>query len=148
MKPAALILVLLVLIAGCTRQSEPAVCSGEGMQHKLTGVWVHNRMLKSGRDIVATLEIFPDGTYTGVDTFSKPMPDGSSRIESSGRWRIEDGFLIFTMTSCSQTNARLPEDGRVGVVRLDDHELEYEPPDKYEGISVSTNHIVFRKQTR
>ena len=148
MKPGALILVLLVLVAGCGRQSEGAASSDQERQHKLAGVWVHKRTLKSERDVVATLAMNPDGTYTGIDTFSKPMPDGVSRIETSGRWRIEDGFLVMTETSSSLTNAHLPEEGRVRVVRLDDRELEYAPPDKYEGISVPTNHIIFRKQMR
>jgi hypothetical protein len=148
MKLGALILLLLMSAAGCSRQSESAASSDQKMQHKLAGVWVHNRTLKSGPDIVAFLEMNQDGTYTGIDTFSKPMPDGVSRVETGGRWRIENGFLIMTGTSSSLTNAHLPEEARIKIVRLDERELEYEPPDKYEGFSVSTNHIIYKKQTR
>jgi hypothetical protein len=142
------ILVLLVLVAGCRKQSERAASSDGEMWRKLAGVWVHKQTLKSGAEIVATLEMARNGTYTDVDTFSKPLPDGLRKIESSGRWRIEDGFLIMTVTSSSLTNAQSGEEARVRIVRLDDRELEYEPLDKYEGVSVPTNHIIFKKQTR
>ncbi|HEU5125144.1 MAG TPA: hypothetical protein VFW05_13905 [Verrucomicrobiae bacterium] len=148
MKPITLISVLLALMAGCRPQSELAPSSDEEMQHKIAGVWVHQGTLKSKGDFVATLELAPDGTYSDINTFSKPLPQGLSRIETSGRWRIENNFLIITETNSSPTNAHLAEEVRFEIVRLDDRELEYKPPETYEGFSVPTNHIVFRKATR
>jgi hypothetical protein len=148
MKPHEFILVALVLIAGCKRPSDLATSFDQVMQQKLAGVWVRNRTLKSGGEIVSTLEMTRDGAYTGIKTFSKPTPDGLSRIEARGRWRIEDGFLIMTLTTTSLTNAGVSEKSRLRIVRLDDHELEYEPPEEADGSSVPTNHIVFRRQTR
>lgn len=92
--------------------------------------------------------MLPDGNYTGIDTFSKALPDGVSRIETRGRWRIQNGFLIMTEISSSLTNAQSPEEVRVRIVRLDDRDLEYEPPDKIKGFSVPTNHIIFRRQPK
>jgi len=150
MKLFALLLVL-VLVAGCQRQSEHVASSDEALQRKLAGVWVHKRTLKSGPDVVATLQVNPDGTFSGTSIFSKPLPDGLGRLEQSGTWRIEDGFLVMTVTSSSLTNAQLPEEGRVQIVRLDERELEYKPAESIEGIEgvyIATNHIIYRRQTR
>lgn len=111
MRASACILVLLVLVAARGRHREPAASSDEGMRKRLAGVWVYEHESASGQDIVDTLEVTPGGTFADVHSFPK-RKRGPRRIEDSGTWRIEDGVLIATVTSSSQTNAQVPEEWR------------------------------------
>lgn len=147
MKASTCILVLFVLVAACSRHPEPAPSTDEGMQKKLAGVWIHERRSPFGQDIVATLEISPGGTYSAVTSFPK-RKRGRPTLEDGGTWHIEAGFLIITSTTGSETNAPVPIVVRYRIVRLNDRELELEPPDTIDGVSILTNTVVYRKHTR
>jgi hypothetical protein len=117
------------------------------MRTKLVGVWLSVHKYASGPDVTDTVEVAADGACTNK-TFIPERKVGSRTIEQIGRWRIQDGDLIETITSDSQTNARLPTVARYKIVRLDERELELDPADKVKGVVYPTNRLIYRKQTR
>jgi hypothetical protein len=147
MKASALSLVLFVSVTACSRHAEPPASSDEGMQHKLAGVWVHEQTTPSGQHIVGTLEMAQGGTYTSI--LSLPARKvGPRRIESSGIWRIEDGFLIITETGASLTNFQGTNVMRCKILRVENHEFEFEFGGAIDGFTIPTNRTVFRKEAR
>jgi hypothetical protein len=149
MRASACILVLCVLVAACRRHPEAAASSDEGLQKKLAGVWVCEQTSKLGQDIIDTIELSPDGTYAAVHRLPNRQL-GPRTIEESGTWAVEEGILVVTqmVTSVSEANAQGQAVGHMKIVRFDARELEVEGADKIEGVSISTNRLVFRRQAR
>ena len=146
MRVSISILALLVLATACKRHRGPASSSDEAMPKKFAGVWSGELKYSSGSDSLETMELALDGTFAVKISIPKRQ-FGPRTIEMNGTWRIENGFLIETTTSDSQTKKRLPSVWRAKIVRIDDRELELDA-EKIDGVGYPTNQLIFRKQTR
>jgi hypothetical protein len=146
--PSALtnfILSSVLLFTAC-RQQKPSPSSDEVMLKKLPGIWTCEYKYPSGGDSKSTIRVATDGSCQS--TLSIPGRKlGPRSIEQSGTWRVENGFLVGTITNDSQTNAVVPSTNRYRILRLDDRELVLEHLEKVPGVMYPTNQIVFSKQS-
>jgi hypothetical protein len=135
---------VVLLVTACSRHEDSA---DEKIRKNLPGTWVLEARYESGSDIRSTTTVAPDGSY--ACTLDLPgRTNGPRTISMEGTFRVENGFLIDTITRDSQTNARaVPNTNRSRVVRIDDRELvlEYE---RLPGFGYPTNQPVYRKQTK
>ena len=146
MRASSSILVLMMLVLACRPRRESTSSPDEQMRTKLAGVWVGVQKYASGHDVMNTMEVTSDGTCTTKLSIPERKV-GPRTIEQTGTWRLEDGVLVETITSDSQTNARVPDMVRFKILRIDDHELELDV-DRVGGLVYPTNRFIFTKQTR
>ena len=134
---------VVLLVTACSRHEDSA---DDKIRKKLLGTWVLEARYEGGSDMRSTVTIAPDGSY--ACTLDLPgRTNGPRTISMEGTFRVEDGFLIDTVTKHSQTNAKWPNTSRSRIVRIDDRELvlEYERLPEF---GYPTNETVYRKQTK
>jgi hypothetical protein len=147
MRASIWILVLVVLVAGCKGDPESAASADEGMQKKLAGIWVCD--VKSRKEIKGTntINLAADGSYISIVSLPK-REVGLRRLESSGKWRIEDGSLIISQTNANFAEVQGTNVWRLKIVRVEERELELEPGGDFGGINIPTNRTVYRREAR
>ncbi|HET7626343.1 MAG TPA: hypothetical protein VFM25_13880 [Verrucomicrobiae bacterium] len=136
-----LLFVLLLLVTACHRHADSA---DEQIRRQLPGIWTFDARYADGNEALCRVTVAPDGSYSSTITLPH-RTNGSRVINMEGAFRVEDGFLIDTVTNDSQTNASMTFRSR--ILRANDHELILED-EKIPGVVYATNTIVFRKQTR
>jgi hypothetical protein len=144
---APYVLASVLLLTACRRKEETHLSPDTEMRKKLPGIWVFEPKYASGRnDQRVTTTVAADGSY--VTSIALPgRTNGPRTIKLEGTWRIEDGFLIDTITKDSQTNSSVPRTSRDRIIRIDDRELELADPEKNPGTVSPTNQIIMRRKT-
>jgi hypothetical protein len=137
------IFAVVVVVTACRQQKDSA---DEKMQKALPGTWTWEAKYASGDHTEFTTTVAPDGSYVGtVDTPNRT--NGPRIVTNEGTFRIENGYLVDTVTNSSQTNTPVPRTDRYRIVRIDDRELalDYERPP---GGVYPTNEVVYRRRTK
>ena len=88
-----------------------------------------------GSDNKIIFEIAPNGDFTRHGVSSGGI---HSSLNVAGTLKVQDGYLIETITNSSQRGARLPRVSREKIIRADDHEIVF----TIEGM---TNQIAIKK---
>ncbi|HEX5219004.1 MAG TPA: hypothetical protein VFZ59_05505 [Verrucomicrobiae bacterium] len=143
MKFAVSILAMVLLATACRPHKDSA---DDRMQKGLSGTWIFEGKYARGGDTKETITVAPDGRYILV--ISMPTrTNGPRTVSLEGTLRVENGFLIDTVTKDSQTNAPVPTTNRIRIIRIDGRELvlDYE---RLPGTVHPTNQIVLLKQTK
>jgi len=125
-------ILLILLLVGCRHDTTKP-------QQRLVGTWLVDIVTLDGGHFRSVITVAPDGSYSCK--FSKATTSGVLTGAIEGRYEINRGTLIDTMTKHSNTNAVLPSVSRAQIIRLDDQELVTQ----CEGM---TNEIVMRKESR
>jgi hypothetical protein len=134
---------VVLWVTACKRHEDSA---DDKIRKKLPGIWVFEARFARGGDVVSTTTVAPDGSY--VCTIAIPgRTNGPRTISMEGTFRVENGFLIDTITKNSQTNASVPSTNRGRIVRIDDRELVLDD-ERLPGVVYATNEAVYRKQTK
>lgn len=120
-------LVLIVFLTACKKHNEikPAPSEFE-LQQRLVGKWscskdYTNELSTNGTTFESSVTVASNGTYVGDLSEYNPTHLKSWHIE--GTWKINNGFLIDTITKHSSTNAILPIEERAKIIRFDTNEL-------------------------
>jgi hypothetical protein len=134
---------MVLLVTACSRHEDSA---DDKIRKKLPGTWVLEARYEGGSDIRSKVTVAPDGSY--ACTLDLPgRTNGPRTISMEGTFRVEDGFLIDTVTKDSQTNAKWLNTTRSRIVSIDDREFVLED-ERLPGFGYPTNQPVFRKQSK
>jgi hypothetical protein len=133
---------VVLLVTACGRHEDSA---DDKIRKKLPGIWAFEAKYETGSAVQNIITFAPDGSYTA--TIDTGRTNGPRVINVEGTFRVENGFLLETVTKNSQTDTLLTNTSRARIVGIDDRELvlDYE---KVPGVVYSTNQTVFRKQTK
>ena len=142
-----------ILLVGCSKQSgssgtsstpakeqpsaESAATSDAEVSKNLPGAWhvVPSSAEQSGNKIIFT--IAPNGDFTRHGVSSDGV---HSSLDVAGTLKVQDGYLIETITNSSQRGARLPRVTREEIIRANDHEIVFT-------VKGMTNQITIQKDT-
>jgi len=129
MKIALQLLLLITILTACS-----TVPSDARIQQKIVGTW------KAGR---GTTENRPDGSY--VHQFRINVTnEGMKDLTEEGTWRIENGYLITTITNEPWPDAdHAPL--RFKVVSIDDHKLVVSQADRIMDRIITNAIVVYRQ---
>jgi hypothetical protein len=134
---------VVLLITACRSHKDTA---DDKLQKELSGTWMFEAKFARGGDTLSTLAVAPNGSY--VCTIAIPgRTNGPRTVSMEGTFRVENGFLIDTVTKNSQTNASVPYTNRSRIIRVDDRELVLDD-EKIPGTVQPTNETIFRRQTK
>jgi hypothetical protein len=137
--------VVLLLLATACKKQEVAVKAA--LPENLPGVWVFEASYANGDKAQRTVTLAPDGNC--VSTISGPGGTAGPLAGSQeGKMRVEDGYLITTVTKDGlTTNVAGLYTNRARIVRMDDRELVLEE-EQVPGAVYATNQMVYRKQAK
>ena len=126
------VIVLGIILTGCSKAPSDAEVS-----KNLPGAWhvVPSSAEQNGNKIIFT--IAPNGDFTRHGVSSDGV---HSSLDIAGTLKVQDGYLIETITNSSQRGARLPRVTREKIIRANDHEMVV----VIEGIGM-TNTITIQK---
>ena len=132
MKNILPVIALGLILTGCSKAP-----SDTKVSKSLPGSWhmVPLSAEQSGNKIIFT--IAPNGDFTRHGVSSDGV---HSSLDIAGTLKVQDGYLIETITNSSQRNAHLPRITREKIIRADDHEIVF----TVEGM---TNQITIQKDT-
>jgi len=142
-KTALLLVAIPLLVTACGRNSESA---DEKLRKQLPGVWMFEAKYASGSEALCRFTMASDGSYSSTITLPH-RTNGPQVVSMEGTFRVEDGFLIDTVTKNSQTNASVPSTNRSRIVRIEGRELVLSD-EKIPGTVSPTNETIYRKQTK
>lgn len=125
MKVAFLLLVLTATLAGCKRQQDSASSLS-------AGTWTCELDYPNGGHFQSTAILDSTGRY--VCNGSVTSTNGVRTFTIQGTMKIEDGFIVDTMTKHSNTNAPLPHPSRAKIIRRSEREIVA----RWEGMEVES----------
>ena len=125
MRAAFLLLVSTVMLAGCKRE--------QGSSSPLSaGTWACELDYPSGGHYHSTITLDSEGRY--VCNGSVTSTNGIRTFTVAGIMKMEEGFVVDTMTKHSNTNAKLPYTSRAKIIRQSEREIVA----KWEGAEVES----------
>ena len=136
-----LFLAVVLLMTACRQHKDSA---DEKMQKQHPGTWFFEAKYAQGNE-EETLAVAPDGSYTLAVYMPGQTNEGHVRaVNLEGTLRVEDGFLIDTVT---KSTSGVAITNRARIIRINDRELaiEYE---RLPGVVYATNQTVFLKQIK
>jgi hypothetical protein len=139
-------LIPALLLTSCRREEKSRLSPKQEVSNKLAGTWVFEPKYAYGSsEQKETVTVASDGSYiTVINLFNRKI--GPRTIRQEGTWRVEDGFLIDTITKDTQTNCSVPRTSRFRIVRIDEGELELDDTEKGPGAVYPTNQLIWHKQ--
>jgi hypothetical protein len=119
MTRALLLFTSLLLLAGCAHLNDADT------RKNLPGVWhvVQPQLDKAGWQMIYT--IAPNGDFTRETLMSH---EGVHGVDMTGRWQIQDGYLIETITYMRvRRDEQLPKVLRWKIIHANDREMVVVP---------------------
>jgi len=143
---ATLVLGIALWVVSCKPAAQPTPGGPRLGSYSLVGVWTAKVGFASGDEVSTTITVAPDGSYV---CSSKGHSGRFGNFESrlAGVIRVEDGYLIDTITNDSRRDAKVPETTRNRIVRLSGDELVLDPVGRPKDNDQPTNEFVYRRQT-
>ncbi len=125
MRIALLFLVLIATVAGCKHEQRFASSLS-------AGTWACELDYPSGGHYQSTMMLDSEGHY--VCHGSVANTNGAQVFTIEGTMKIEEGFVVDTMTKHSNPNASLPHTSRAKIIRQSEREMVA----KWEGAEVES----------
>ena len=116
MKIAMTCLMVIQLLAACSRRDEPKPASQVAGRNKMAGNWLWTNAYMKGAFTVES-----NGNYVGV--LKRVGSNHLRNIEMQGVMEIKDGVMIETVTKDTQTNGAVPRTSRAQIIRMDEREM-------------------------
>jgi hypothetical protein len=114
MKATCLFLLLTATLTACKRQHDSTLALA-------AGTWTCDVDDPNGDHFHSRLSFDPQGRYSEI--CSNTTAYGTQLSTIQGTMKIEDGFIVDTITNHSNTNAVLPNTTRAKIIRQNEREI-------------------------
>jgi len=122
-RPTSTLFALSLLLTGCSHKSKPL--TDADIEEKIVGTWQVDGTSPSGVLANGTVSILGDGSLTCNTKYLRGAR--ALNIEYTGTWRVENGFLVETIKTTSNSNLlAVGFVTRDRILRLDNQKLVFE----------------------
>jgi hypothetical protein len=105
-------------------ENTPMTPSDAEIQHKIVGTWIVDTQSANGFTIKGTVTFYANGNFVSEATVV--LGKDSEHIAYEGKWQVDGGKLIETITKSNTKNISVGKISRDKVISIRENELVYQ----------------------